>query len=421
MAGGGAFGLPGGVAGGSFATTKLGWTAGAGVETKIGDWLGWGPGWSAKLEYLYVDLGDVNNVIGTGLVPVCGTTCAAPVTGSTTFTSALNIHEQLVRVGLNYRFNAGSVESSVQPAIYKAPPAPVAIANWTGLYAGVNVGVGEDSSKASETWNWLTNYPTGSIIGNAGGPLFVSTTPLSFNTVFSNQYHHSSMGLLGGVQAGYNWQSGKVVFGVEADWSGSTQRDTVAYTAQPVAGIFPPIPNFFFVPGTFQGWTSEEKIDWLATWRARIGLAHGNSLWYVTGGAAAGRIETKYLLQSSPGNFGLAVAAGPIGAGTFAAFGLPGGVAGGSFATTKLGWTAGAGVETKIGDWLGWGPGWSAKLEYLYVDLGDVNNVIGTGLAPVCGTTCAAPVTGSTTFTSSLNIHEQIVRVGLNHKFSIVW
>ncbi len=173
---------------------------------------------------------------------------------------------------------AASAPAAAADMPVKAPPLPVAIDGWGGFYLGANAGVGQDSSKTSETWNWLTNYPTGSLIGNGGGPLFVSTGPLSFNTVFSDQYHHSSIGLLGGVQAGYNWQFGKVVFGVEADWSGSTQRDTVAYTAQPVASIFPPVPNFFFIPGTFQGWTSEEKLDWLATWRARIGLAQGNSL-----------------------------------------------------------------------------------------------------------------------------------------------
>ena len=44
--------------------------------------------------------------IVTGLVPVCATTCANPATGFTTFTSAIHVREQIVRVGLNYKFDA---------------------------------------------------------------------------------------------------------------------------------------------------------------------------------------------------------------------------------------------------------------------------------------------------------------------------
>jgi hypothetical protein len=48
----------------------------------------------------------VNNTVATGLVPVCGRTCAAPflVGGSTSFNSSTHIYDQIVRVGVNYRF-----------------------------------------------------------------------------------------------------------------------------------------------------------------------------------------------------------------------------------------------------------------------------------------------------------------------------
>ena len=295
---------------------------------------------------------------------------------------------------------------------------PASAASWTGPYSGVHIGVGQDTSSQSDTWTWLNNFPTGSLVGFGGGPLAPTTAPMTTTTTFTNQYHHSSVGLIGGVQAGYNWQFGRMVVGLEGDWSGSTQRDTVSSSAQPVAGVFPPVPNFFFIPGTIQGWTSEEKIDWLTTLRGRVGFARDSFLWYVTGGAAAAKISSNYTLVSSPGNPGLAVAAGANGPGSFAAFGLPGGVAGGSSSTTKFGWALGAGVETSIGDLLGWGHGWSAKLEYLYVDLGTVNTTINTGLTPVIGTTTTSVVTGSTTFTASNHVREQIVRVGFNYKFA---
>src|SRR4029077_17612719 len=83
-----------------------GWTAGAGIETTaLADLLGLGPNWSAKLEYLYVDLGSVTARIATGLVPVCNVTCAAPATGSTSFTGTSHVTDQIVRLGLNYKFD----------------------------------------------------------------------------------------------------------------------------------------------------------------------------------------------------------------------------------------------------------------------------------------------------------------------------
>jgi len=67
--------------GGSSTDTAMGWTVGAGLEYAfLGDW-------SAKLEYLYADLGD--------------TTCEAAVCG---VDSTVNPKLNIVRAGLNYRF-----------------------------------------------------------------------------------------------------------------------------------------------------------------------------------------------------------------------------------------------------------------------------------------------------------------------------
>lgn len=61
-----------------------GWTVGGGVELALG------PNWSAKLEYLYVDLGTVNNTI--------------VVTGGPSLTDSARIQMNVVRAGVNYRF-----------------------------------------------------------------------------------------------------------------------------------------------------------------------------------------------------------------------------------------------------------------------------------------------------------------------------
>jgi outer membrane immunogenic protein len=127
-----------------------------------------------------------------------------------------------------------------------------------------------------------------------------------------------SGGLIGGT-LGYNWQRGPWVFGLEGDYSWA---DVTGQSS--VCGFSSPHPC-----GT--------KLDSLGTLRGRIGLtvgASGNWLLYGTGGLAVGDVHGWDSLFPASGS----------------AF--------------RTGWTAGAGVETSFA------PHWTAKLEYLYVDLG---------------------------------------------------
>src|SRR5262249_36504660 len=125
------WGLPGGVASANFSTTKTGFVIGGGVETSIGALLGPLFGlansnnWSMKLEYLYVDLGTVENTITTGLTPMSvivsqsgppapcpvSSFCGVPgtATGTTIFHSSNHIYEHIIRVGINYRFSYAAV------------------------------------------------------------------------------------------------------------------------------------------------------------------------------------------------------------------------------------------------------------------------------------------------------------------------
>ena len=80
----------------SFRQNKTGWTVGGGVETSL-PWLGNASRWSAKLEYLYVDLGNVDN---TFTAPVTGSGSAAAFS----YTSNTHFQDHIVRVGVNYRF-----------------------------------------------------------------------------------------------------------------------------------------------------------------------------------------------------------------------------------------------------------------------------------------------------------------------------
>ena len=125
-----------------------------------------------------------------------------------------------------------------------------------------------------------------------------------------------AVGFLGGVQAGYNWQNGPWVFGVEGDIQASGADDT-------------------FAPWKFSN-------PWFGTLRGRVGYAFNNVLFYGTGGLAFGELRAE--------TFGL------------------------SESHTSAGWTVGVGAE------VGFSPNWSAKVEYLYVDLSSSNFAI-TGVS----------------------------------------
>jgi outer membrane immunogenic protein len=123
------------------------------------------------------------------------------------------------------------------------------------------------------------------------------------------------------------------------------------------------------------------KTDWLATFRARLGyLVTPSTLVYVTGGGAVTNLQASFAFTDS---FGASES--------------------GAFNTTKLGWTAGGGVE-----WVMSG-GWSAKAEYLFVSFPTVTT---TSTNLMVGGPVPADV-----FTHTADLDAHIVRLGLNYKF----
>jgi len=176
---------------------------------------------------------------------------------------------------------------------------------------------------------------TGFYIGINGGGGWGRS---DFSGPFTTGSFDTSGGLVGGT-IGYNWQlPNQFVLGLEGDIDWSNIRGSSA------CGIT----------------SCETRNDWLSTIRGRVGYT---GFWdrvmpYVTGGLALGNIKTS--------------------------------VAGlGSSDETKAGWTLGGGVEAAIA-----GP-WTAKVEYLYVDLGSGSSVLG----------------------SDANFKTNIVRAGLNYRF----
>ncbi|KQZ00187.1 hypothetical protein ASD45_04465 [Pseudolabrys sp. Root1462] len=170
---------------------------------------------------------------------------------------------------------------------YKAPIYAPSYYNWTGFYAGINAGYGFGKS------DWSGAGGTG------------STKPKGF---------------IGGVQLGYNLQTGSWVWGLEADFDYSAMKGSDS------GGT-----------GVCSGAGCETKLKYFGTGRGRLGYA-GWDRWlpYVTGGVAYGNIK------ATP------------------AFG-------GDFSKGKVGWTVGGGVEYAVF------ANWTTKLEYLYADLGSIS------------------------------------------------
>ncbi len=173
---------------------------------------------------------------------------------------------------------------------------------------------------------------TGFYLGINGGGGFGRS---SFSTPFPSGSFDTSGALVGGT-LGYNWQANQTVFGIEGDMDWSNLRGSA-----PCAGT-----------------SCETRNNWLGTVRGRLGYSFGDFMPYVTGGLAVGDIKNS--------------------------------IAGiGSARETKAGWTVGGGIEAHIS-----GP-WTAKVEYLYVDLGRGASILG----------------------SDASLHSNIVRAGINYHF----
>jgi outer membrane immunogenic protein len=230
----------------------------------------------------------------------------------------------------------------------KAPPAPVS--SWAGFYLGANVGghwARDSITAAFDPVGWGA-FAAAADAGAVAGSM-------------------KSSGIIGGIQAGYNWQANNIVWGVEAD------ADGVGGTASRTVASSP-------FPGGFHLMSNSIKETFLATVRPRLGVVAGGALFYATGGLAIGSLK--------------ATDANVLGV-------LPADIATVTASGTRAGWTAGGGIEYSA--WMNW----TAKVEYLYVGLGTFSTSIPT---------CAACSPGSD-ITVNHRYTDNILRVGLNYHF----
>jgi outer membrane immunogenic protein len=244
-----------------------------------------------------------------------------------------------------------SVAEAADLAVRKAPPPPPPppIWSWTGFYIGAHVGAGWSRKE------FTTHDPV-----CLGG--LVDTDFDGFGCENSKRGSHNAIGGLGGAQVGFNWQTGIIVFGIEAQYSWARLKGDHADSTHLALGE---LDNSFQASEIFlinaQSRFSTE-IDGIATIAGRLGIVSGpqdRTMFYVKGGAAYVKEDFKERIN---GSFLFAeVSEGSLEA-------LPVNVTGDfTGSRSKWGWMFGAGVEWGLWD------NWSAKIEYNYLDFGDKN------------------------------------------------
>jgi outer membrane immunogenic protein len=196
--------------------------------------------------------------------------------------------------------SASALAADMGPVFKTLPPPPAPTAsNWTGFYGGFNAGY---------SWGRVPSDYSAFGLPGTDGTLSPSSP-------------------IGGLQLGYNYQSGPFVFGVETDFAWRHGTDSA----------------LLFAPNSLDTVNVHTEQGWIGTLRPRAGVAINSWLFYATGGLAYGSVKHDYT-ETRPSD--------------------PGATRTASESNTRTGWTVGGGVE--------YAPGarWSLGLEYLYVDLG---------------------------------------------------
>jgi outer membrane immunogenic protein len=232
--------------------------------------------------------------------------------------------------------------------------------DWSGFYAGGNIGdaIGRSTADTSTQFNQLGYFLASSVLAvNIAGRQKLKTNAFS-----------------GGLEAGFNAQSGNVVFGGELDYESLRLRESQSSTAPyPCCS-----PTDFTVVQSF-------TTRWLATARPRVGFAIGETLVYATAGVAVTKVNYQEVFTDT-----YATAA-----------------EGGFVNKRKTGWVGGFGIAVPLPI-----EHWSAKGEYLYTDFGR------TAFTTSNLTAFTPPIPyPANVFTHSLALHAHIIRAGVNYRW----
>lgn len=245
-----------------------------------------------------------------------------------------------------------------------------AVTDWTGLYAGGNIGYG---------WGENAN-PALSVVDPIASGVGPFLSPGGFSGHTGNLYPNlKPSGVFGGGQIGYDRQ-----FGTRSgNWPNTGPTTWVAGIVADIQAAHFNAGSVVFTPTSTCCNVTESlsaKISWFGTVRGKLGFAANDWLFYGTGGLAYGRTSSELGFACTPGGVGCTNT-------TFA----------GSHSEIRTGFAAGAGIAKAIGRW-------SVGAEYLHIDLGRSSVTV--------------PLVGfpTTTLTASQRFAVDALRLTLNHK-----
>jgi len=227
-------------------------------------------------------------------------------------------------------------------ADFGAPSAPY---NWTGVYFGVNGGVGWDNTKTNYSYSSIpAPAPPGfDDVFGAGGPLNV-IGDTAVQSAIADGYLPVSLGdsfnTFGalGAQFGYNYQMQQMVIGFEADLDWTDGVRSTNFVAPPNIASLTNVGH------------QSAGLEWLGTARLRAGYAFDRALIFATGGLAYGGVKAESSASEYDGS----------NTDIFA----------GSASGTKVGYALGGGLEYAFAANV------SLKADYLYYDLGKADYAV---------------------------------------------
>jgi outer membrane autotransporter protein len=235
-----------------------------------------------------------------------------------------NLHGWDVTGGVRYQFNPENIARAAFPV--KAMPVKAPVVQpvaWEGFYVGAIGGAEQGRAR----WG----YPGGSADPRVAG-------------------------ILGGAQAGYNWQRGPWVFGLEGEWSWTDAKGGVG------CGPLSVNPATFIV-GPLWEMTCNARQSWVASITPRIGLAWDRSLFYLKGGIAFAEQEFSATCNFGSNN-GVNIGVGEQVCAPVAPTSITSISNGFSASDVRSGWTIGLGAQFALT------PNWSTRAEIDYVDFG---------------------------------------------------
>lgn len=260
------------------------------------------------------------------------------------------------------------------PALAQSSP------DWSGPYIGIYGGVIDSNEEAGERLVFDRDFDGAfddTVVTTTGADAF---SPGSCDGAANNQLaaggcNKDDRGPEGGVRLGYDFQFGGLVAGVVGEWSAVNLNDTVtSFSTTPANYVF------------------GREVDSIAAIRARLGVAAGSGLYYVTAGAAQADVTNTFRTTNGANSFTVT-----------------------QNEDKADGFQLGAGVEWRLA------PGLSLTGEYMYTDLQADDYIIrvgNTGATPATNPFILPPNTAGTDMTrSNGNMEMHALRIGMNMRF----